>query len=434
MGVYSDADHTAIKLLAEKANSLPPMIYMGGDFNCHSSEWDPDCRSHGTTAISLLDTAATLGLELAIAQNSGPTFISHNPDLRPSVIDLVFVPPAQAVSLTTCLEPELKMQSDHVPISPFVPIRSPRLDAGKRSVPLVDQTEYLNGIIAQIWGLPITDLTSPELVEAAANTVAEIFADAFTRFSKLKSITSRSSPWWTPECATSLATYRASLSKHDWKSFRKLCKEVKRKFFEERIVDIAYSNKRPWDLMNWVQKRTLPACEALSYQGAPCISLDSLWNALHGTYNSASGRGYDLSPLDTIPAMPVRDWVLFSMFKLTEALSACSSRSAPGPDHISWGHLKWFVKSEGGSADLFLRIANGCLEHSHWPSAFKDLLSVIIPKPGKPSYSTLKSFRPIVLLNTLGKLIETWGSGPLLRMACIRPFVCLKCIFNYFYM
>ncbi|KDR65463.1 hypothetical protein GALMADRAFT_81807, partial [Galerina marginata CBS 339.88] len=290
MGVYSDADHTAIKLLAEKANSLPPLIYMGGDFNCHSSEWDPDCRSHGTTAISLLDTAATLGLELAIAQNSGPTFISHNPDLRPSVIDLVFVPPAQAVSLTTCLEPELKMQSDHVPISAFVPIRSSRLDAGKRSVPLVDQTEYLDGIIAQIWGLPITDLTSPELVEAAANTVAEIFADAFTRFSKPKSITSRSSPWWTPECATSLATYRASLSKHDWKSFRKLCKEVKRKFFEERIVDIAYSNKRPWDLMNWVQKRTLPACEALSYQGAPCISLNSLWDALHGTYNSASGR------------------------------------------------------------------------------------------------------------------------------------------------
>ncbi|KDR84710.1 hypothetical protein GALMADRAFT_131509 [Galerina marginata CBS 339.88] len=266
------------------------------------------------------------------------------------------------------------MQSDHVPISAFVPIRSSRLDAGKRSVPLVDQTEYLNGIIAQIWGLPISDLTSPELVEATANTVAEIFADAFTRFSKPKSITSRSSPWWTPECAESLATYRASLSKHDWKSFRKLCKEVKRKFFEEPIVDIAYSNKRPWDLMNWVQKCTLPACEALSYQGAPCISLDSLWNALHGTYNSASGRGYDLAPLDQIPAMPVRDWVPFSMFELTEALSACSSRSAPGPDHISWGHLKWFVKSEGGSADLFLRIANGCLEHSHWPSAFKDSL------------------------------------------------------------
>jgi len=31
---------------------------------------------------------------------------------------------------------------------------------------------------------------------------------------------------------------------------------------------------------------------------------------------------------------------------------------------------------------------------------------VIIPKPNKPSYDSPKSFCPIVLLNTLGKLIE----------------------------
>ena len=33
-------------------------------------------------------------------------------------------------------------------------------------------------------------------------------------------------------------------------------------------------------------------------------------------------------------------------------------------------------------------------------------VSVIIPKPGKPAYNIPKAFRPIVLLNTLGKLIE----------------------------
>jgi len=34
------------------------------------------------------------------------------------------------------------------------------------------------------------------------------------------------------------------------------------------------------------------------------------------------------------------------------------------------------------------------------------LVSVIIPKLGKLAYDTLKAFRLIVLLNTLGKLIE----------------------------
>jgi hypothetical protein len=55
---------------------------------------------------------------------------------------------------------------------------------------------------------------------------------------------------------------------------------------------------------------------------------------------------------------------------------------------------------------LFTCIANACLSLGHWPSHFKESLSVIIPKPGKPTYSTPKSFRPIVLLNTLGKLVE----------------------------
>jgi len=37
---------------------------------------------------------------------------------------------------------------------------------------------------------------------------------------------------------------------------------------------------------------------------------------------------------------------------------------------------------------------------------FKTSTSIIIPKPNKESYNSPKSFRPIVLLNTIGKLIE----------------------------
>ncbi len=59
-----------------------------------------------------------------------------------------------------------------------------------------------------------------------------------------------------------------------------------------------------------------------------------------------------------------------------------------------------------GCLDVFLTLANACLRVGHWPWHFKDSVSVVIPKPGKPSYSTPKAFRPIVLLNTLGKLIE----------------------------
>ena len=64
MGVYSDDAHTAIRILSEKADSLPPYDYIGGDVNCHSRECDTAVSDHRTTAISLLDTTAKLGTEL----------------------------------------------------------------------------------------------------------------------------------------------------------------------------------------------------------------------------------------------------------------------------------------------------------------------------------------------------------------------------------
>jgi len=51
-------------------------------------------------------------------------------------------------------------------------------------------------------------------------------------------------------------------------------------------------------------------------------------------------------------------------------------------------------------------IANACFELGYWPDYFKKLTTIVIPKPNKSSYNSLKSFRPIVLLNTIGKLIE----------------------------
>ena len=93
-----------------------PLVYMGGDFNCHSYMWDPGFPYHHAAAISLLETAAIMGLELVESDNSGPTFISHNPDLRPSVIDLVFVRSEDSIAIQSHRHLHLQASSDHVPI------------------------------------------------------------------------------------------------------------------------------------------------------------------------------------------------------------------------------------------------------------------------------------------------------------------------------
>ena len=53
-----------------------------------------------------------------------------------------------------------------------------------------------------------------------------------------------------------------------------------------------------------------------------------------------------------------------------------------------------------------INIADVCFELGYWPSHFKTLSSIIITKPNKKLYNSPKMFKPIVLHNTIGKLIE----------------------------
>ena len=86
----------------------------------------------------------------------------------------------------------------------------------------------------------------------------------------------------------------------------------------------------------------------------------SLWEALDGTYNATTGWVVDLSYLDSYAPLPVWGWLPFSLLKLQEALAGCSSHSAPGPDHITWAHLKSWCRSEG-VASLLARITDACI-------------------------------------------------------------------------
>jgi hypothetical protein len=157
--------------------------------------------------------------------------------------------------------------------------------------------------------------------------------------------------------------------------------------------------------MEWVKERKNPPCEAIQFNGQSCHDMDALWDALHNTYNSAADRPVDLSILNELRQEPEHEWPVFSQLELKQALDACSSRSSPGPDHVTWRHLKQ-VLALPVCTKVVLTLANACIETGRWPKHFKESTSVIIPKPNKPSYSTPKAFRLIVLLNTLGKLVE----------------------------
>jgi len=157
--------------------------------------------------------------------------------------------------------------------------------------------------------------------------------------------------------------------------------------------------------MNWVNKHKLPAMEAIKYDNQPCLSLDSLWNALHSSFNTTLYHQVNISILNKIRNKQVTAWVPFSKEEFKIALKSCKNLSTPGLDKLLWNHLKIILTDDVYITNI-IKIANACIDLEYWPNHFKSSSTVIIPKPNKLLYDSPKSFRPIVLLSTLGKLIE----------------------------
>jgi len=115
-----------------------------------------------------------------------------------------------------------------------------------------------------------------------------------------------------------------------------------------------------WELMNWIKKRKLPAIEAINYDGHPCLIPNSLWNVLHSTFNNALNRQVDLNILNEVEHKPSQRWSSFSKEEFKSAISKCSDVLAPGPDKLTWHHLKFIVKHDTCLTNI-INIADSCI-------------------------------------------------------------------------
>ena len=126
---------------------------------------------------------------------------------------------------------------------------------------------------------------------------------------------------------------------------------------------------------------------------------------LHSSFNTALNRQVDLNILNKVEHKPSQGWSPFSKNKFKSAISKYNDSLAPGPDKLSWCHLKIILQNEACLTNI-INIADSCINLGYWPNYFKFSTTIVIPKPNKTLYDQPKAFCPIVLLNTLGKLIE----------------------------
>ena len=88
--------------------------------------------------------------------------------------------------------------------------------------------------------------------------------------------------------------------------------------------------------------------------------------------------------------------------EIKQALKKSKNTSAPGRDGIKYAVLKNLPPIATGN---LASIYTACLKSGYFPSRWKSAIGVMIPKPGK-KHNLATNFRPISLLNTMGKTLE----------------------------
>ena len=111
------------------------------------------------------------------------------------------------------------------------------------------------------------------------------------------------------------------------------------------------------------------------------------------------------TPESSVPASPLPGlpWHPITELEVERSLRTAKGTTAPGEDNLPmlvwkklWVHLKTFV----------VRIFTACVDLGHHPKQWRSAKIIVLRKPGKPDYSLPGAYRPISLLNTLGKLLE----------------------------
>ena len=93
----------------------------------------------------------------------------------------------------------------------------------------------------------------------------------------------------------------------------------------------------------------------------------------------------------------------FTTHEMLTTVNSFNPKKAPGPDGLGADICQQVIAI---CPDIYLEIANKCLELGHFPKIWKMAAVVVLRKPGKSDYADPKSYRPIGLLPVMGKILE----------------------------
>ena len=394
-----------------------------GDFHIYHPLPDP-LRSHSAEELAMSFPYFSRSSELGFSLLNQPGVYTRFPlggPGQPSVFDLSFAFPLLLPSCQTWDTPLPSTSSDHVPVqitlshpfsSPPPPSPNWSLTDWPALVPL-----FKDFVVSQ--PPPLRTRLS---LEAWFDRHLTRLTTLLTSHTPTKRPTYRSKPWWFPllsflrkefHSATRKARSShlpanraiASLSK---KGYFKTIKAAKAAHWRSLLASATLPSI--WTVKILSLRRLSPRFRSLSNATTPTQINDALLNHF-----------FPPEPSRPLPSIlrPFSDCTAPTAEEISAALTKCSPSSAPGPDTIPYSVWKSLHRI---ASDILISLLGPLLLFGHHPSSMKMANGEVLDKPGKPSYRSPSSFRLIVLLQTISKILERIVAS---RFSAICRYICL---------
>jgi hypothetical protein len=410
-------------------------VVLLGDFNRHHPLWDKERNRHLFTpgnldlAQPLIDLTAEYNLSMVLPKDI-PTLQSASTK-NYTRTDNVFASDQLAKCLVECnTAPERRPpRTDHIPIQvTFKAVAAVAREVNRRNFREANWEKFGEELEGRLRSLPgRARIRTQEELDSRTERLTEAIQEAVAATIPLAIIVPHTKRWWrkgltnlrreTRRLANS-AYRRRDMPEHpvhaEYRRARNVyaqeIKDAKKAHWEGFLEDLD-------DDTIWVAGRFVGS-EPQDGGAARIPNLkytDDAGELISARDNTAKCKvlldAFFLAPPDAEPLVeleeypePVQDLPEISIPDIKQAIERLKPFKAPGPDNLPACIYKHGM---GLLVDHLLPILRASIRLGIYPAAWKKSRTIVLRKPGKPSYSVAKAYRPIALLNVSSKIFST---------------------------
>lgn len=413
-----------------------------GDFNLHHPYWGgTGCYSRHSASDALIEIATQAQLDL----NTPPGTITREVHLQKTTIDLSWGQRWVADRILRCaVREDLHQGSDHLPIETVLQLgtreaHTPRRRNWKGLNPETFQEILGNNLTAfnehtrkfdEQKGI-FTELANAESkkerriqIDRATNSLLQAIQDTIDQVVPWARPSANAKDFWTQHCSEAVA--QAKRLHAEWKSDRtpeawqrylkgvdakgKVIRRSKTAFFRNQVQEAGQKGDGLWKLCKWAKTKSQSPKEPpqfpplLRQNGEGVATTFGEKTEILRAKFFPTPRAAELSDIgDAQYPGPLCGMTLITTEEISRMISRLHANKAPGPSGIPNRVLK-----AGGDVLIgaLAQLFNACLTEMYHPLAFREAVTIVLRKPKKGDYTDPRSYRPIALLETAGKVLE----------------------------